>query len=173
MPWPTFIFPSNHIENFKPFSLSNVLFSWLHWHLVLAGFFPFSRYAFFFFLIHWLIWLGPEVLSLSLTFTAVLFYPNPTHSSESYTDVTSSLMVRAIPVSGKLPALSALPPPLTLCRNCQCLAMSLVLAGIQGAKTVFYKDQKPVNFCWFFFSKKKRKRFCLTKGVFFAPYLKL
>lgn len=128
---------------------------------------------FFFFLIHWLIWLGPEVLSLSLTFTAVLFYPNPTHSSESYTDVTSSLMVRAIPVSGKLPALSALPPPLTLCRNCQCLAMSLVLAGIQGAKTVFYKDQKPVNFCWFFFSKKKRKRFCLTKGVFFAPYLKL
>lgn len=108
---------------------------------------------------------------ISLSFTAVLFYPNPTHSSESYTDVASSVVVRAIPVSGKLLALSALPPPLTLCRDCQCLAMSLVLTSIQEAKTVFYKDQKPINFCWFFFSKKKKVLF--DKGGVFCPILEI
>ena len=59
-----YFFPSNHTESFKPFSLSNVLFSWLPWQLVLLFFSLFLDLLFFFFFNS----LVPEVLSLPLSF---------------------------------------------------------------------------------------------------------
>lgn len=102
-----YFFPSNHTESFKPFSLSNVLFSWLPWQLVLLFFSLFLDLLFFFFLIHQFLKFCPY---LSLSFTAVLFYPNPTHSSKSRPYVTSCTVVRTI-------AVSVFPPPLPLCRD--------------------------------------------------------